>query len=57
MFVNDKGKCIFHSLPFRFNIGLSAFSYVLGKVLAQCTKFALNYLGDIMVSLRCDRST
>ena len=25
------------------------FSYVLGKVLAQCTEFALNYLDDIMI--------
>ena len=33
-FVTDKGKLIFHSLPFDINIGPSVFSYVLGKVLA-----------------------
>ena len=31
------------------NIGPSAFSYILGKVIAQCMDFALNYLDDIMV--------
>ena len=48
-FVTDKGKWIFSSLPFGINIGPSAFSHVLGKVLAQCTGFALNYLDDIMI--------
>ena len=48
-FLTNNGKWIFHSLPFRINIGPSAFSYVLGKVLAQCTEFTLNYLDDIMV--------
>ena len=48
-FHTDKGKWIFHSLPFGINIVPSAFSYVLGKVLAQCTEFALNYLDDIMI--------
>ena len=48
-FVTNKGKWIFHSLPFRINIGPSAFSYVLGKVLAQCMEFALSYLDDIMI--------
>ena len=48
-FVTDKGKWIFHSLPFSINIGPSAFAYVLDKVLAQCTEFALNYLDDIMI--------
>ena len=38
-----------HSLPFGINIGLSAFSYVLGKVLTQCTVFNLNYLDGIMI--------
>ena len=33
-FVTDKGKWIFHSLPFGINISPSTFSYVLGKVLA-----------------------
>ena len=47
--VMDKGKWIFHSLPFGINIGPSAFSYVLGKVLAQCTEFVLNYLDDIKI--------
>ena len=50
-FITDKGKWIFHSLPFGINIGPSAFSYVLGKVLASCTAFALNYLDDIMIFL------
>ena len=50
-FVTEKGKWILHSLPFGINIGPSAFSYVLGKVLAQCTEFALNYLEDIMIFL------
>ena len=37
-----------HSLPFGINIGSSAFSYLLSKVLTQFTEFALNYLNDIM---------
>ena len=45
----DKGKWIFHSLSFGINIGPSAYSYVLGNVLASCTEFALNYLDNIMV--------
>ena len=49
VFVTNKGKWIFHSLPFGINIGPSAFSYVLGEVLAQCTEFTLNYLDDIMI--------
>ena len=48
-FGTDKGKCIFLLLPFGINIGPSAFSYVLGKVLAQYTQFVLNYLVDIMI--------
>ena len=48
-FLTDKGNWIFHSLPFSINISLSAFSYVLGKVLVQCSKYAWNYLDDIMV--------
>ena len=48
-FITDKGKWIFHSLPFGTNIGPSTFSYALGKVLAQCSEYALNYLNDIMV--------
>ena len=47
-FMIDKGKWIFH-LPFGINIGPSAFSYTLGKVLAPCTEFALNYLDDILI--------
>ena len=49
VFITDKGKQIFHSLPFSINIGPSAFSYILGKVLVQCFEYALNYLDDIMV--------
>ena len=48
-FVINKGKLIFHSMPFGINIISSAFSYVLGKVLVQCSEFAQNYLDDIMV--------
>ena len=48
-FITDKGKWFFHLLPFDINISLSAFSYVLGKVLVQCLEYALNYLDDIMV--------
>ena len=48
-FLTDKIKWIFHLLPFGINIGPSACFYVLGKVLAQCTEFALNYLDDIMI--------
>ena len=48
-FILNKGKWIFHSLPFSINISLSAFSYILRKVLAQCSGYALNYLNDIMV--------
>ena len=48
-FITDKGKWIFHSLPFGFNISLSTFSYALGEVLVQCSEYALKYLNDIMV--------
>ena len=48
-FVMDKGEWIFQSPPFGINIGPSQFSYVLGKVTAQCTEFALNYLDDIII--------
>ena len=48
-FVIDKGKWIFHSLPFGINSGPLAFSYVLGKVLVTCTEFTLDYLDDIMI--------
>ena len=47
--ITDKGKWIFHFLPFGINFRPSAFSYVLGKVLALCTNFTLNYLDDIMI--------
>ena len=47
----DKGKWIFHSLPFGINIGPSAFYYILGKVLVSCMEFALNYLDDIIIFL------
>ena len=48
-FMTNKGKWMFHSLLFGINIGPSAFSYVLGKVLVPCTEFTLNYLDDIMI--------
>ena len=48
-FVTNKGKWIFHSLPFGINIRPSAFSYVLSKAIAWCTQVALNYLDDIMI--------
>ena len=54
-FVTDNGKWIFHSLPFGINIGPSTFPYALGKALAQCTEFALNYLDDIMIFTRHGR--
>ena len=47
-FITDKGKWIFHSFPFSINIGQSAFSYILGKGLVQCSEYALNYLDYIM---------
>ena len=49
VFLADKGKWTFHSLPFGINISPSVFSYVLGKVLVQCSECALNYINDIMV--------
>ena len=49
-FMSDNCKCIFHSLPFRIYTGPSAFPYVLGKVLASCTEFVLNYLDTGIVS-------
>ena len=51
-FVINKGKWIFHSLPFGINIGPSAFSYVLVKVLSSCQEFNLNYLDDVIVFSR-----
>ena len=51
-FVINKGNWIFHLLPFGINIGPSAFSYVLGKVLSSCQEFSLNYLDDIIVFSR-----
>ena len=49
VFITNKGKWIFHSLPFSINICLSAFSFVLEKVLVQCSEYTLNYLDDIMI--------
>ena len=51
-FIINKGKWKFHSLPFGINLGPSTFSYVLGKVLASCHNFALNYLDDIIIFSR-----
>ena len=51
-FIIDKGKWKYHLLPFGINLGPSTFSYVLGKVLASCHKFALNYLDDIIIFSR-----
>ena len=51
-FIIDKGKWKFHLLPFSINLGPSIFSYVLGKVLAPCFDFALNYLDDIIIFSR-----
>ena len=48
-FVIDKGKCKFNLLPFGINLGPSAFPYVLGKVLASCHNFTLNYLDYIII--------
>ena len=48
-FITDKGKWIFYSLIFDINIGPSAFSHILGKVLVQCSEYTLDYLDDIMV--------
>ena len=48
-FITDKGKWIFHSLPFGINIGPSGFSYVLGKVLVPYMEFSLHYLDYIMI--------
>ena len=48
-FIANKAKWIFHSLPFGINISPSVFSYILGKVLAQCSQYTLNYIDDIMV--------
>ena len=48
VFVTDKGKWIFHSLPFGINIS-PAFSYILGKVVTQCTDLTLDYINDIVV--------
>ena len=35
-FIIDKGKWVFHSLPFGINIWPSTFLYILGKVLLSC---------------------
>ena len=51
-FIIDKGKWKFCSLPFGINLGPSTFSYVLGKVLAPCLDFTLNYLDDIIIFSR-----
>ena len=48
-FITDKGKWFFHSLSFGINISPPAFTCVLGKVLVQYSRYALNYLDDIMV--------
>ena len=47
-FIIDKGKWVFHLLPFVINIGQSTFSYILGKVLSSCHKFTISYLDDII---------
>ena len=46
-FVIDKGKWVFHALPFGINTGPSTFKYILGKILSSCKKFTFNYLDDI----------
>ena len=51
-FIIDKGKWVFHSLPFGINIGPTAFSYILGKVLLSCQEFTINYLDDMIVFSR-----
>ena len=56
-FITNKGNWIFSLLPFGINIGPSTFSYILGKVLAQCLEYALNYLDNIAFSLRHRRVT
>ena len=52
VFIINKDKWKFHLLPFGINLGPSAFLYVLGKVLALCLEFALNYLDDIIIFSR-----
>ena len=48
-FVTNKGKWIVHSPHFSINICPFTFSYILGKVLAQCLDYTVNYLNEIMV--------
>ena len=48
VFITNRGKWIFYSLPFSINISPSTLSYVLRKVPVQCSEYALNYLSDIM---------
>ena len=56
-FVTSEGNWIFHSLPFGINISPSVFSYMLGKVLMQCSEYALNYINDTMVFSEHGRAT
>ena len=51
-FIFDKGKWKIHLLTSGINLDPSAFLHVLGKVLAPCLDFTLNYLDDIIIFSR-----
>ena len=43
------GKFQWNILPFGISIGVQTFSFVINKAIGHCSKFAANYLDDIIV--------
>ena len=46
------GKFKWNILPFGIGIGVQTFSFIINKVIGQCSDFATNYLDDIIVFSR-----
>ena len=51
-FTNHSGKFQWNIMPFGIGIGVQTFSFVINKAIGQCSDFAANYLGDIIVYSR-----
>ena len=51
-FTTHSGKFQWNLLPFGIGIGVQTFSFIINKVIGQCSDFAANYLDDIIVFSR-----
>ena len=51
-FTTHSGKFQWNVLPFGIGIGVQTFSFVINKAIGQCSDFAANFLGDIIVFSR-----